>query len=390
MFTGDLTSEKGKQDYENYIMNNVRNEINSYTKQALASGVPDIIKNTIPVVTYANRPFSAEIGQLIYQSDTNEHLKYVSFGGSNRWMQTDLVGGRNKLINGGFDLWQRGTPIVATGGGQTNYCTDRWAFGNNGLTSFTVSRQTNVPSAQFNYSSRITCDSLSGGLNGFVQFFEDVNVIPLRGKYITVSFWVRCSGAFTSTGSLSTGTVASQNPGVGNGLTGQTTLINVNTNISTSWQYVTYTSAVVVPNTALGMAFYLPKHTFAIGNWIEYAGVQLEVGTAPSEFEFEAYSVTLAKCQRYYAASLSASDTFHNSYVFGFNSSSLYSHPLHVAFPCTMRIVPTLSVTFINQDNAVNGGQHVHTNGFTQYYRPSNSAYQYLSWRAYYSATAEL
>ena len=33
MFTGDLTSEQGKQDYENYIMNNVRNEINSYTKQ---------------------------------------------------------------------------------------------------------------------------------------------------------------------------------------------------------------------------------------------------------------------------------------------------------------------------------------------------------------------
>ena len=34
MFTGDLTSEQGKQDYENYIMNNVRNEINSYTKQS--------------------------------------------------------------------------------------------------------------------------------------------------------------------------------------------------------------------------------------------------------------------------------------------------------------------------------------------------------------------
>jgi hypothetical protein len=33
MFTGDLTSEQGKQDYDNYIMNNVRNEINSYTKQ---------------------------------------------------------------------------------------------------------------------------------------------------------------------------------------------------------------------------------------------------------------------------------------------------------------------------------------------------------------------
>lgn len=39
MFTGDLTSEQGKQDYENYIMNNVRNEINSYTKQSQANSV---------------------------------------------------------------------------------------------------------------------------------------------------------------------------------------------------------------------------------------------------------------------------------------------------------------------------------------------------------------
>lgn len=39
MFTGDLTSEQGKQDYENYIMNNVRNEINSYTKQSQINNV---------------------------------------------------------------------------------------------------------------------------------------------------------------------------------------------------------------------------------------------------------------------------------------------------------------------------------------------------------------
>ena len=39
MFTGDLTSEQGKQDYENYIMNNVRNEINSYTKQTQSNAI---------------------------------------------------------------------------------------------------------------------------------------------------------------------------------------------------------------------------------------------------------------------------------------------------------------------------------------------------------------
>lgn len=54
MFTGDLTSEQGKQDYENYIMNNVRNEINSYTKQSqnnnISSSVSGVSGSLTPSV----------------------------------------------------------------------------------------------------------------------------------------------------------------------------------------------------------------------------------------------------------------------------------------------------------------------------------------------------
>ena len=46
MFTGDLTSEQGKQDYENYIMNNVRNEINSYTKQSQINNASSSVSGT--------------------------------------------------------------------------------------------------------------------------------------------------------------------------------------------------------------------------------------------------------------------------------------------------------------------------------------------------------
>lgn len=59
MFTGDLTSEQGRQDYENYIMNNVRNEINSYTKQSQSNAVSSVGSVVFPsgiILSFAGGP----------------------------------------------------------------------------------------------------------------------------------------------------------------------------------------------------------------------------------------------------------------------------------------------------------------------------------------------
>ena len=59
MFTGDLTSEQGRQDYENYIMNNVRNEINSYTKQSQSNVVSSVGSVVFPsgiILSFAGGP----------------------------------------------------------------------------------------------------------------------------------------------------------------------------------------------------------------------------------------------------------------------------------------------------------------------------------------------
>jgi hypothetical protein len=54
-----------------------------------------------------------------------------------------------------------------------------------------------------------------------------------------------------------------------------------------------------------------------------------------------------------------------------------------------MRVVPTLAVSFVNIDNALNAGQTVHSSGFVQYYRNNNSSFPYCAWRATYTANAD-
>jgi hypothetical protein len=176
--------------------------------------------------------------------------------------------------------------------------------------------------------------------------------------------------------------------------TGQTTRATVTTahaQTDSNFTYYTVSFEVTTVFTQLGVRFtYAPTGTAGDFDVVEISGVQLENGSAPSHFEVEGFEDVLLKCQRYYAASLSGSDFFANNYFWGAGPNSLYNFGIGVAFPRSMRIVPTLSVNFINFDNSTNAGQTVHASGFTQYYRNANGSFPYCGWRATYSASAEL
>lgn len=313
-----------------------------------------VIGHGVEICTYATRPSNPALGTIIYQTDTDEYLKYVNYGGANRWMQADVKSNRNIVINGGFDVWQRGVSMNAIGGGITTYSSDRWAFGNNNTSSYSVSRSSNVPNNRFTRSARITCTNGANGLNGFMQFVEDLNVYSLRDSYLTMSFWVRGSKTYSNVSyGISTGTTLNQNPGVGNGFTGNVNVSGGTVNITTSWQYVSLSATTLVPSNAAVMGISLPRPTtFSTNDWVEFTGVQVEVGTAPSEFEFEPYETTLRKCQRYYypiKTSLSNSPVL---YRFNYGGYDNVYHCI-ISLPVSPRITNGISFYDISAGNRI-------------------------------------
>jgi hypothetical protein len=101
-----------------------------------------------------------------------------------------LAGTRNRIINGNFDFWQRGTSFTAS-----DYGADRWIHARFGTThtatrqAFTLG-QTAVP-GEPTYFCRTVVSSVAGAGNYavLVQRIEDVRTFA--GQQVTVSFWAK-------------------------------------------------------------------------------------------------------------------------------------------------------------------------------------------------------
>lgn len=97
--------------------------------------------------------------------------------------------------------------------------------------------------------------------------------------------------------------------------------------LATTWQ--TNTSA----NRAAGQT----NLAAATSNYWQITGVQLEVGSVATPFEFEDYGTTLAKCQRYYYRTTNAAG---NSFNIGAGAASTLAETF-IRFPTTMRSAVT-------------------------------------------------
>jgi hypothetical protein len=210
-----------------------------------------------------------------------------------------LSGARNRIINGNFDFWQRGTSSTFSASGP--YLADRWAVG--GGTSTTVSRQsftpgqTDVP-GEPTYFLRwdITNNSQNYEAN---QKIEDVRTFA--GQQATLSFYAR-----RTSGTVSFGARIVQDFGTG-GSPSSLVVTSLGTpSLTTSWQKFTYTVSVPsISGKTLGTDGNSSLWTsLQIGNTgtgvIELAQVQLETGSVATPFERRSYGQELALCQRYY------------------------------------------------------------------------------------------
>jgi hypothetical protein len=252
----------------------------------------------------------------------------------------------NGVINGGMDIWQRGTSFAIPSSTYT-YTADRW-IGLRFSTGSTVSQQT-ASLDGFQYSARVARDSGNTGL-GIIYLgynLETADSYKYAGKTVTLSFWAKAGANFSSASSAlavvwvsGTGTNQKQM----DGFTGASTLVSSSVTLTTSWQRFSFTAAVPSNSTQQGFQFnYTPVGTAGAADNFEIVGVQQEFGSVATNFKRAGGGTIqgeLAACQRYYyrnSASASAYSLFNQTGV-ATNSTTIYST---LAFPVTMRAVAT-------------------------------------------------
>lgn len=240
-----------------------------------------------------------------------------------------LAGFRNRIINGNFDVWQRGTSFVNPGG---VYTADRW-YGS--AVNSTVGRATGLPGLS-NYAALITASSATNSCL-LSQALESLDCNVLKGKRVTLSFSCHATVAEPA-GSLA---ISIQRNGTADTQTGGTwtTLSAVSGSASytptTSTQYASLTVDIPGDATANGIRVNIQTTNIANGSSVAIYQVQLEVGSVATPFEHRPISAELALCQRFYeVVRVSAGQ---------YNAAAGNSCAVSVPFKVTKRALPSVS-----------------------------------------------
>ena len=248
----------------------------------------------------------------------------------------------NYIINGAFDIWQRGTSSTSFG-----YLVDRFAFNTAGGQVATQSQQIFTPAelnaigfgdANFYYRLAITTAS------SYQQFDTKLeNVRTLAGQTVTLSYWAKAATAGNFVSSL----YFDQNFGSGGSSIVNTTITGSHPALTTSWTRYSFTFTIPsISGKTIGSNSYIGLRWLINGTGtLDLWGVQLEAGSVATPFKRNAPSLQgeLAACQRYYFRA-TPSGNFGTLTSFG-SAASTTSVNVAVVLPVEMRVAPT-SVDF--------------------------------------------
>jgi len=213
-----------------------------------------------------------------------------------------FVAGKNKIINGDFGIWQRGTSGFSFGAA---FNADRWQFYRDGSgATEAITQQTFTPGTapvsgyegQYFWRYAATVAGTGGTERSLYTKMEDVRTFA--GQTVTLSFWAKADATRTVSLALA------QNFGSGGSATVTTSLTSQS--VTTSW--VRYSVSVAVPSISgktVGTSSYLQLtmgFPVNVTETIDIWGIQLEAGSVATPFTTASGSIggELALCQRYY------------------------------------------------------------------------------------------
>ena len=202
------------------------------------------------------------------------------------------LGRRNILINGAFQIWQRGTSFSSN-----VYGADRWKFYAPG--SHAYAQSTDTPDSPNNFEFSASCTG-SGDATGLTQFVESKNAkhLPSSGSTkVILSFYLKHT---TNSGTAKiTSVVGTMDSADNSGASTNRSTKNHNT--TTSWARYTHemTGADLTAAVTNGLAVTI-KHNGSGNTVFLLTGCQLEINESVTPFESRSVGEELSQCSRYY------------------------------------------------------------------------------------------
>ena len=284
---------------------------------------------------------------------------------------------RNIIINGDMSIAQRATSVTSISSGNTIHTCDRWKTYASSAGTWTQTQEaltTGDPYTNgFATSLKLDCTTANGSLSSgsyliVAQSIEAQNLQYIKkgtsnAEQLTASFWVKstktgtnivqfvslddtvriCAQSYTISSSdtwekktitipadtSSTGNISNDN---GEGLR-MIFWVVAGTDYTSGTLATTWADSANA-NRAVGQV----NNADSTSNNFEITGVQLEVGTAASNFEFLPVDVNLQRCQRYYLP-ISA-DNQYIANCFYYTSTNL---KVHIEPPTIFRATPSIS-----------------------------------------------
>jgi hypothetical protein len=222
---------------------------------------------------------------LVADSTASTGLAWKSYG-------AQVVAGKNAIINGTFDVWQRGTSFTAGNA----YTADRWYLTGT-VSAVTISRETTTVAPGSLYSLKIAPTGTAGVVN-MHQAIETLNAIRFAGQTVTLSV----DAAATASTTISTQlyhSSSTDNP-MGGSWTQITATSGGSGTVSTS-TFSNISGVYAVPSTAKSLLVLIVS-SGPSGQSAFLDNVQLELGGTRTPFSRAGGTIQgeLAACQRYY------------------------------------------------------------------------------------------
>jgi hypothetical protein len=265
-----------------------------------------------------------------------------------------FVAGKNKIINGDFRVWARGTSFTSPAANA--YTADRWlqSFAV-APTTYSVTQQTftpgTAPVAGYEGSTFYRGTITTVGSNTaweHKQRIEDVR--SFAGQTVTISFWAKADSS--RTGRI----FFYQVFGTGGSTAVYSTAYNFS--LTSSWQRFTQTVSIAsISGKTIGTGSYIEatiEQPAASGSVIDIWGVQVEAGSTATAFQTATGTIQgeLAACQRYFQMITSASGSVYTNFATGayYTTTAFYCQ---YYLKTTMRVAPSASVsgTFVVVNN---------------------------------------